>query len=141
MRQCTTQGELAEYFGSNKGAVELRLLQSGYHCPISSICIDMKDDMLCALIDYHCLIKNKAMADQFGDGLQLFGTLNMVRRCPKLMKQCFVIEKCKLSAGNQMDNLSLTSLVCCLTTAYIDALFPLLCVDADPVITVEDEAF
>ena len=101
MRQCITQAELAEYFESNEGACEL-IVQSGYHCPISSLSPDTKDDMLCALIDYHCLIKNKAMADQFRDGLNLFSTLSLIRRYPNLMKRFFVQEKRKLSTGNGM---------------------------------------
>ena len=69
-----------------------QLHQSGYRKPLCRLDLNDKSTLKSALVDYHCLLKVKAAMDQFCDGLQQMGVLQLVRTHPKLLKPLFVAD-------------------------------------------------
>ena len=43
------------------------------------------------IVDYHCIVKCIAMMDQFRQGLNLLGVLDMVQMYPHIMKKFLII--------------------------------------------------
>jgi len=66
------------------------LMGMGFRKPISKLKMDDKAMIKNNLIDYYCLLKVKAEMDQFAEGLQDLGLLDMMRRQPALFKNLFV---------------------------------------------------
>ena len=80
-----------------------QLHQSGYRKPLCRLDLNDKNTLKSALVDYHCLLKVKAAMDQFCDGLQRVGALQLVRTHPKLLKPLFVADTSRvLTPGKPM---------------------------------------
>ena len=69
-----------------------QLHQNGYRKPLCRLDLNDKNTLKSALVDYHCLLKVKAAMDQFCDGLQQVGVLQLVRTHSKLFKPLFVAD-------------------------------------------------
>ena len=63
------------------------IVQTGFSSPISSITIANRDSVIAALIDYNCLIKTKAMMDQFISGLDTSNVYKTVRQHPAIISE------------------------------------------------------
>ena len=80
-----------------------QLHQSGYRKPLCRLDLNDKVTLKSALVDYHCLLKVKAAMDQFCDGLQQVGVLQLARTHPKVLKPLFVADTSKaLTPGKLM---------------------------------------
>ena len=69
-----------------------QLHQSGYRKPLCCLDLNDKGTLKSALLDYHCLIKVKAAMDQFCEGLQQVGVLQLVKTHPSILKPLFVAD-------------------------------------------------
>lgn len=56
------------------------LVATGFHKPVCSIKITDCPAILSALVEYHLMAKMKAEMDQFKEGLDVLGFLDVVRR-------------------------------------------------------------
>ena len=99
MRQSITDDELREVFAATDD--KDLLLQCGFQIPISAIYLTMKDTLITALVDCHCIVKSSVMMDQFREGLHLLDVLSMVQNYPLQMKKFFVDKNNVMSAGSQ----------------------------------------
>ena len=100
MRQSTTNDELQNVFATTEE--QDLLLQCGFSTPLSSLSITMRDTLVSVIVDYHCIVKCIAMMDQFRQGLNLLGVLDMVQMHPHIMKKFFVHHNRVLSCGNNI---------------------------------------
>eukprot|EP00731_Ephydatia_muelleri_P014848 Em0008g568a len=101
VRQSTTNDELQNVFATTEE--QDLLLQCGFSTPLSSLSITMRDTLVSVIVDYHCIVKCIAMMDQFRQGLNLLGVLDMVQMHPHIMKKFFVHHNRVLSCDALID--------------------------------------
>ena len=75
------------------------LLQTGFRKPITNLKLADIPNLKSALIDHHCMLKVKAAMDQYTEGLQQLGVLDLIQKYPHLAKQYFIAETKKVTAG------------------------------------------
>ena len=76
------------------------LYATGYRKAVRDMCVQDKETIRAALLDYHCLLKVKAEMDKFCDGLSAVVVLSFVRKYPEVMKYFFTdTQHGKLNAG------------------------------------------
>ena len=68
------------------------LHQRWYRKPLCRLYPKDKSTLKSALVDYHCMLKVKAVMDQFCEGLQEVGVLQLVRVHPNIFKPLFVAD-------------------------------------------------
>ena len=98
------------------------LFESGFSTPPSSVTIDMKESIVSLLLEYQCIIKCKAMMDQFIQGLQNLEVFTMVRDNPEAMNKFFVSEESKLWVGK---NIYILNFLNFMTNYFIDSVLSL----------------
>ncbi len=84
----------------NEVAIDL-LLATGYRKALCSLCLEDRDSIQSALLDYHCMLKVKAEMDQFSEGLADVGVLKYVKKYPDLMKSLFICDESKLITAGE----------------------------------------
>ncbi len=78
------------------------LHETGFRKPTCRLSMSDKSRLRSALVDYHCMLKVKAAMDQFAEGLQELGVLQLIKQYPELMKPLFVPNLKVLTAGMLM---------------------------------------
>ena len=75
------------------------LFETGYRKAVCSMTLSDRPAVLSALLDYHLMIKVKAEMDQFKEGLQTLGFLEVVQSDPLLWDEYFLDKSMPLTAG------------------------------------------
>ena len=75
------------------------LLETGYRKPLSKTTVVDKQEIISSLIDYHCMIKVKAVMDQFIEGLSVLGVLDAIKENPLWFEPFFVSREEPLTAS------------------------------------------
>jgi len=75
------------------------LYDTGFPKSINDVRVSDKRRLLSALIDYHLMVKVKAEMDQYREGLQTLGFLEVLNSNPEEWQPYFVAEEKKLTAG------------------------------------------
>ena len=75
------------------------LYDTGFPKSINDVRVSDKRRLLSALIDYHLMVKVKAEMDQYREGLQTLGFLEVLKSNPGQWQSYFVAEKKNLTAG------------------------------------------
>ena len=96
------EAELRALFDGSDADMESLLLETGFFKPLSLLSMSDKDGILSSVTDYHCILKVKAVMDQFLEGLEVGGVLVAVRNHGDVMKSMFCpTQKSELTAGLQ----------------------------------------
>lgn len=72
------------------------LLETGFRKPICRLSLCDKDAVRSARLDYHCLVKVKASMDEYMEGLDELGVLEIIKKHPEAIQSLFVSD---ISAG------------------------------------------
>ena len=75
MEAASSDDEVKMIFAMDEAA-EL-ILATGYKKGLATLGLDDRADVRGALLDYHCILKVKAEMDQFADGLNSVGVLQL----------------------------------------------------------------
>ena len=80
---------------------EAMLVDSGYRKPMTKLIVTDAKDLKLALINQQCMLKVKAYTDQFIEGHEVLGIMNVIRKYPDIMKEFFVFnpEKSVMTPG------------------------------------------
>ena len=78
------------------------LLETGYRKAICRLELSDKISLRSTLVDYHCMLKVKALMDQFAEGLQELHVLDMMRKHSDIMRPFFVDECRPFTAGGHI---------------------------------------
>lgn len=72
---------------------------TGFRKAVSTLTTDDRIALSTALLDYHLMVKVKMEMDQFSQGLQTFGTLDMIKTNPSLWAPYLSLVDNNLSPG------------------------------------------
>ena len=75
------------------------LNDTGYRKAVCSLTLSDRPAIMSALLDYHLMIKVKAEMDQFKEGLQTLGYLEVLQSDPSLWEEYFLDKNMPLTAG------------------------------------------
>lgn len=76
------------------------IVDAGFSKPLSSITMEIKEELVKVLCLHHILLKAKAELDQLKEGLQSLGVLNIMKNSPSFFLSLFTAtEKDTLTAG------------------------------------------
>lgn len=70
---------------------EALLLETGFNKPLFSLKLSDVEVIQMSLLDYHCIVKVKALMDQFKEGLDQVGLCKFVKSHPDELKPMFVV--------------------------------------------------
>ena len=84
-------------FSIDEGASLLN--ETGYRKAVCSLKLSDRPAVLGALLDYHLMIKVKAEMDQFKEGLQTLGYLEVLQSNPSMWEEYFLDADVPLTAG------------------------------------------
>ena len=73
--------------------------ETGYRKPLTQITPADKEELCQVLKDYYVLIKILPEINQFGDGLNVLGMLEMMRKHPQLLKVYFTNFEKEINKG------------------------------------------
>lgn len=76
------------------------LNETGYRKAVCSLKLSDRPSVIGALLDYHLMIKVKAEMDQFKDGLQTLGYLEILQSNPSLWEDYFINANQPLTTGS-----------------------------------------
>lgn len=74
-------------------------MATGYRKPVCNISLNDCSGIISALLNYHLLAKVKAELDQFKEGLNTFGFIDIVASNPNIWKPYFVFNLIQLTPG------------------------------------------
>lgn len=80
------------------------LVATGFRKPVCNLKITDRLAILSALVEYHLMAKMKAEMDQFKEGLNALGFLDIVRRNTSLWEPFFMHHESKITAGRTVMN-------------------------------------
>ena len=75
------------------------LYSTGFKKPLRNVTLMDVSPIIKALLDYHLMVKVKASADQFIEGLEIVGFLIDLRNDPLLWQEYFTYRPDMLTAG------------------------------------------
>ena len=76
-----------------------KLADTGYSKPPNRLTLADKGEIADTLIDFHCILKVKAVIDQFLDGIKAVGLLDHIHSHPELTKPLFTYTPVTLTSG------------------------------------------
>jgi hypothetical protein len=78
------------------------LVATGFRKPLCSLKIIDRPAILSALMEYHLMAKMKAEMDQFKEGLNVLGFLDVVKRKTNLWEPFFIHRESIITAGRRV---------------------------------------
>ena len=94
--KCSSEQELRSVIGANFST----LLDCGFVKPATSVKMEDRVDIVHAIALHHVILRSKAEMDQFTEGLQTCGVLDVLRQYSTLTRDFFTIDgNSKLTTG------------------------------------------
>lgn len=89
--QADTDQKLRDLFVMNNDGEDFSTLvtDTGYRVPLTHLKLEDKEKLCKAVREYHTLIKVLPEINQFGEGLESLGVLEMMRKYPELLQSYF----------------------------------------------------